>query len=221
MSEEVIPDLKPSKLPDDPDGPGIQLRKARELRRFSLRDVAVQLHLRLDIIDAIENDNYAALPGSTFVRGYLRGYARLVGISEDNIIQSFNNLVGIQDSFVMTQPSRRSASNEKTIKRNAFISWLPYLFIFGSLGVLMGLYGDASIMWLRENKLWAPVVEEKQLIVEPVAAPAASVQDAAIPVPKTGEAKVAESTTQQPIFYKGLEVVPEETAPAETRAIEE
>lgn len=67
-------------------GPGRRLREARESRKFSQQQVASQLRMQVKIIEALEEDDYSALPGITFVQGYLRSYARLLGLPEQSIL---------------------------------------------------------------------------------------------------------------------------------------
>jgi cytoskeleton protein RodZ len=66
--------------PGRPVAPGALLREARERQGLSLADVARHLKLSLRQVDAIEKDNFAALPGPVFVRGFMRNYARLVAL---------------------------------------------------------------------------------------------------------------------------------------------
>ncbi|MDX1399165.1 MAG: helix-turn-helix transcriptional regulator, partial [Oceanospirillum sp.] len=65
--------------------PGEQLKKARERMQLDTREVSEQLNLKHSFVQMIEEDNYSALPGATFVRGYLRAYAKLVGIDAEYI----------------------------------------------------------------------------------------------------------------------------------------
>lgn len=66
--------------------PGRRLREAREARQLSRDEVANQLHQDVQIIQALEEDNYASLPGQTYVLGYLRSYARLLKLPEEEIV---------------------------------------------------------------------------------------------------------------------------------------
>ena len=78
---------------DEPiDGPGAQLRKARERLGLEQSKVAAQLHLRQSIIQALEWDDYEKLPSVVFVQGYLRNYARLLGVNDDAVIRSYQDL---------------------------------------------------------------------------------------------------------------------------------
>lgn len=65
---------------------GPRLRKAREAKGLGPADVARQLRLETRIIEALERDDRAALPSITFVKGYVRSYARLVGLDEEPLL---------------------------------------------------------------------------------------------------------------------------------------
>lgn len=70
-------------------GPGKALRQARLDLRLSPEDVATQLHLASRQILALEEDDFNALPQSTYVRGYLRSYALLLGLSPEPILEAY------------------------------------------------------------------------------------------------------------------------------------
>ncbi len=71
-------------------GPGHRLREARLANRITLDEVAARLHLDTKLVEALESDQYAELPEPTFVRGYLRGYARLLDLPPAPIIESYD-----------------------------------------------------------------------------------------------------------------------------------
>ena len=70
-------------------GPGEQLRAAREAAGMSVHEISTHMRLDSRIILALESDDYEQLPAATFIRGYLRGYARLLDLPPEPIIQSF------------------------------------------------------------------------------------------------------------------------------------
>jgi cytoskeleton protein RodZ len=73
-------------------GPGSHLKTAREARRLSVEEVANRLHLTKNMIMDIEADNYNNRLAFTFIRGYLRSYARLVHVSPDVVLKAFEQL---------------------------------------------------------------------------------------------------------------------------------
>jgi cytoskeletal protein RodZ len=75
------------KSQDSPNSPGIRLQTRRLKNEWSIEDVAADLNLRIEVIAALEADDYSKLPERTYVRGYLRAYARLLGIHEDEVLE--------------------------------------------------------------------------------------------------------------------------------------
>ncbi len=74
----------------DGRGPGAHLRKVREEANMSVDKVATALLLHPHTVEAIEADAYEGLPAPTFVRGYLRGYARVLGLPSAPILEMFD-----------------------------------------------------------------------------------------------------------------------------------
>ncbi|WP_417597091.1 RodZ domain-containing protein [Oceanospirillum sp.] len=70
--------------------PGEQLKKGRERMQLTTREVSEKLNLKHSFVTQIEEDNYSALPGTTFIRGYLRAYAKLVGVEAEALIDIYN-----------------------------------------------------------------------------------------------------------------------------------
>ena len=71
-------------------GPGAHLRRAREAANMSVDKVATALLLNAQIIEAIDADSFELLPAPTFVRGYLRGYARVLGLPAGPVLEMYD-----------------------------------------------------------------------------------------------------------------------------------
>lgn len=65
---------------------GQQLRRARERKGLSVAEVAESQHLRPSVIQAIENSDHRQFDGELFLKGYVRAYARQVGLDPDRLI---------------------------------------------------------------------------------------------------------------------------------------
>lgn len=77
--------------------PGKILKAKREEYEWAIESVAQALHLSTASIRAIEENRYDLLPGSTYVMGYWRSYARLLGINmEETIVANKRNLQAAQ-----------------------------------------------------------------------------------------------------------------------------
>ena len=82
---------EPNDLAATPSGPssavqiGEQLRRAREQHGSTLADIAQTLKLSQRQVAALESGDWTALPGQTFIRGFVRNYVRLLGMAPDHL----------------------------------------------------------------------------------------------------------------------------------------
>ncbi|WP_339514715.1 RodZ family helix-turn-helix domain-containing protein [Pseudomonas sp. RL_15y_Pfl2_60] len=74
--------------------PGETLRIAREAKGWSIAEVAAQLNLTPERLVQIETGAFDKLPGTTFARGYLRTYAKLLGVDQAEIVKEFDHFTG-------------------------------------------------------------------------------------------------------------------------------
>ncbi len=85
---------------------GQKLAAARKENGLSVQEVAGHLNLGVNIIEAVEADDYDNLPGSTFVRGYIRAYANLLRLNPDELIAMLGeNSVQMMDIPLASAPS--------------------------------------------------------------------------------------------------------------------
>ena len=72
---------------------GEQLRAARKARLLEVVDVAQTLKLGARQVEALENGDWQSLPGHTFVRGFVRNYARLVQIDSGPLMTQLDGIL--------------------------------------------------------------------------------------------------------------------------------
>ncbi|RTE86213.1 MULTISPECIES: cytoskeleton protein RodZ [Gammaproteobacteria] len=72
--------------------PGDILRSAREAKKLSTQEVADHLRLRKQLVEEIEDNRFDPKVAGTFTRGYLRAYAKLVEIPEEEVIAAYYEL---------------------------------------------------------------------------------------------------------------------------------
>jgi len=72
---------------------GQQLMLAREKAGMTIDEAARALNLNEDVVEAIEDSDLAKLPPVAFVKGYIRTYAKILGLSEETIIKEFEQEV--------------------------------------------------------------------------------------------------------------------------------
>lgn len=129
-----------------PGTPGRMLKRAREGKNLTVAAIATQMNLDLRTVEALERDDHANLPAPIFVRGYLRGYARLVDLPEAEVLSAYQSLAP-------REPEPRTVGMSTAPLRPAFrapvIPWRGLLLTAVALGIAaVGfLYGP---QWLRQ-----------------------------------------------------------------------
>lgn len=69
---------------------GEELKKAREERGVTLRNISEATHIGMRFLQAIENDTYNQLPGGIFNRSFVRKYAKHVGLDEEQVVARYD-----------------------------------------------------------------------------------------------------------------------------------
>ncbi|MDF1758220.1 MAG: helix-turn-helix domain-containing protein [Legionellaceae bacterium] len=120
--------------------PGATLAAQREHMQYSMEYVADKLHLRVQIIELLENDDYDNMPEPVFIRGYLRAYAKLLNIPSDPLLNAFNKSYSGEQKIEKALWQSRRESN----KAEHVVRWLTTAF---AVVVLI-----AVAMWWQANK---------------------------------------------------------------------
>lgn len=178
---------------------GSQLAAAREKQRLNLDAVAAELHLRPEVVRALETGDEGRLPAIAFIRGYVKSYARLLGLDETALVAQ------------LPKPSEQQPEPLKTIgiRRRRKLSfplgkWLAWgLSVFAL--VIIVVYAVPMV-----ERLWSARTTQAPVADHLLLAPAGS-----------GETADDAATTMEipPLVESELdEDVPLEPAPAETTA---
>ncbi len=76
-------------MPTESGSFGDWLRRQREVREISLRDIADRTKISLRYLEAMEADRFDLLPAPIFAKGFLKEYARYVGLSPDDVVNHY------------------------------------------------------------------------------------------------------------------------------------
>ncbi|WP_301593490.1 RodZ domain-containing protein [Pseudomonas nitroreducens] len=121
--------------------PGETLRQARENKGWSTAQVAGQLNLTENALRQLEQGSFEQLPGHTFARGYIRAYAKLLGMDQAQMVTAFDQYTGTDASGSNVQALGRVVEPVR-LSRN-----LLRLFSLVLLAVLIGF----GYFWWQER----------------------------------------------------------------------
>lgn len=143
---EVKQDAEKAALLKDVVTAGAILKAAREAKGLSIEAVAAQLHLRPGIISDIEKDIFDNIASTTYVRGYVKNYARFVNADNSEIQQCLNHQLP-----EIVPPAMQSFSRKTTQQaRNSRLNLVTYLIVTILIAMLV-------LWWVQKSSLLTDV----------------------------------------------------------------
>jgi cytoskeleton protein RodZ len=102
---------------------GGELRAARNARSLSLDDVSSATKISRSLLQSIESNAFADTPGGLFTRGYLRAYARVVGLDPEAIVRRYRELEAPEPEPAATaeQPTSIDIAEQEAASRHSQI----------------------------------------------------------------------------------------------------
>jgi cytoskeleton protein RodZ len=171
-------------------GVGQELAAAREARGLALADVAQQLKFAPRQLEALEQEQFGALPGATFAKGMVRSYARLLKLDPEPLLQRVAGHFEVPDSGRLAARYHQPVPFSDSARKSTFV----YLGL--SAGVLV-LVGAVAYEWQQERTRMAKPGSKATTVAKaapreapPRPAPVA-VQPAMTPAPAQEKTKLA------------------------------
>ncbi len=144
---------------------GARLKAARESAGLSVTDVAQRLKYSPRQVQALEDGNADALPSLTFQRGFVRGYAKLLGLEPSELVASLESqsvAAGGPSTLQLQQVAYSASAMPATASNNSAWPW-----VLGMLLAVGGIGGYALYDWE------APSAVKRNVTPASSAAPAA------------------------------------------------
>ncbi|MFH1086440.1 MAG: RodZ domain-containing protein [Chloroflexota bacterium] len=113
---------------------GNSLRAARESRGLSTQAVEEAIRIRRVFIEALEDERFGDLPGDVYARGFLRTYARYLGLEPDALLAEYRKMRGIKP------PADPVVLNEPLLRRVRPSPW-SLIFALAMLLLVIGVVG--------------------------------------------------------------------------------
>lgn len=155
---------------------GDEFRSAREARGLTLSDVAERLHIRDVYLAAIENEEWSTIGAPVYIRGFLRTYARFLGLDPEGAVARFS-------ASAPTGPPPRSVDVTKAIPGTAAAARtarersgpsLPALFAILVALALLGVVAYEYYQYRAEPPVAGAPKPAASATVAATAAPAAA-----------------------------------------------
>lgn len=192
---------------------GVHLAAARERAGMSVGEVASRLRLHVNQVRAIESENLAQLPEAAYVRGFVRSYARVLGLDPAPLIDDLNAKLAPAGASVVEGMTHtpdyspvRAAAHEQASR------WIVLGLAVAAL-VALGLIGWYATREPPPPASFAPPVRAPMAVSAPTPAPMEqAVSVAAAPSEASAEPASADAQAPEPMMGAGA-------APAEASAL--
>jgi cytoskeleton protein RodZ len=204
-------------------GAGDMLRSAREAAGLSIDAVAQQLKLAPRQVKAIEEEDFSHLPGRTFVRGFVRNYARLVRLDMETVLAALPDAAATLEAPSLQAPA--ADMGELPAPEGTGLGWTRWAIPAAMIAIVAAL---ALYEFLRP----APAPEPRHetpaaAAVDAPAPPSAQTSGApadtagtplANPVTSTATPDLLNAPSSEPVTLPTPSNVAESAAPAVSRA---
>ena len=110
------------------DSIGRSLIEARTARGLSIEQAARDTHITKRFVEALEEENFAVFPAETYLLGFMRSYARYLGLDGDRLVQLYRNIQ------LQEQPAPIDELLERRPKRKVGRLVLRFLLVIVVLG---------------------------------------------------------------------------------------
>jgi cytoskeleton protein RodZ len=172
---------------------GDRFRSAREARGLSLSDVSEQIRIRSIYLAAIEDENWSAVGAPVYIRGFLRTYARFLGLDPEDVVAAFNGEVPSAaqiGSQAGNEPSRH-AEPVRARPSGRYLIWIAG--IIAVLLVAFVVYNEVTMRGAATVvvETAAPSATPSRLPSNAPSAAAALALSAASPCPSPSAASIA------------------------------
>ena len=169
-------------------------KQVRETKGLTVDDVASKTRIRSDFVKALEDGNFAKLPDQVFARGFVRSYARSLGLDEEDAIHRFIQSAGAfydkQDErerlkVRQAEEERKRQANRKAVAVAIGIAVLTLVFLLSReqssvvrRGGLEQSLTDTSVATVKDEQASAGLQEPESVMdilktnENPVAVPA-------------------------------------------------
>ncbi|MBU3005154.1 RodZ domain-containing protein [Paraglaciecola arctica] len=122
-------------------GPGQILKLAREKANLSSQDIADKMKLKKTLVEEIEQDNYDINISLTFIRGYLKLYAKHVKVDESEILAAFESLSTQKKEPAKLQSFSRRMANQANDDKLMLVTYL----------IVAAVIALAVIWWFQQS----------------------------------------------------------------------
>lgn len=136
---------------------GEELRRERELREISLREISEATKISLRYLDALERNDFRHLPGGVFNKGFVRAYSQFIGVDPEVMVNAY--LLELKSQEAKPGAGKEGASGPALAKPARFAK--PRRFWRG-IALLAALVVGAVLLGYAAFRIWRSAAKSAQ-----------------------------------------------------------
>ncbi len=166
-------------------------KQVRETKGLTIDEVASKTRIRTDFVKALEDGNFAKLPDQVFARGFVRSYARSLGLDEEDAIHRFSQSAGAYYDKQIERERLKVRQAEEERKRQANRKAVAIAIGIAILTLIFLLSREQSSLLVRKSSSDVPVSASKRPVP-----PSPEPQEAPPSQPASQQAEVVPPASQ-------------------------
>lgn len=179
------------------------LKKAREKKTLSLEQVASQTRIPESHLRALESEDFENLPAKVFVKGFVRSYAKVLDLDEEDTLQRF---LEASDSFyAQVQPDSPHMQVRLEAERQSIVSWKLIVIVVAVVAI------GALWSWLPEQQE-QPIALPEPEVPSPIEPTEKSVPSSSSPEENVSPAASIDSVPAEPSSPASAVTAPQPTS---------
>lgn len=115
---------------------GIRLKREREKKNITLDDISLSTKIGTRLLRALEEEHFDQLPGGIFNKGFVRAYARCLGMDEDQAVADYLLASGEASPMKAPEPAILAVPEEKPQSPASGVEQIPWGVLAGALLVI-------------------------------------------------------------------------------------
>jgi cytoskeleton protein RodZ len=184
---------------------GEHMRREREMRGITLESISRATKIRTHILEALEKEEFEKLPGGIVNKGFVRSYARFLGMNEEQVLKEFIEVAGYPEQSLPDPPVPRRPEIRQPKERR---SWSGVAtVVVCAIALLFGGWKTAHIVRHAAGATWSGVhgtrsqptmTPAESVVTKHVSSSSSQTNEQPAGVPATDQPENAEPTMLKP-----------------------
>ena len=118
------------------------MKASRESQNLSLKEVSERTKIREPLLRAIEEDRYEIIKYPAYLKGFLKTYAKYLGLNPDDIVRGYQKY--LESMILFKEPESKRLP---TVSRKKLVLWVFVIFIFITV-LFIGIFLNHTYQFL-------------------------------------------------------------------------